>query len=467
MLKNRQDGLVGLHGTALILLVTAAFVGAGLLVESTGWIRFTADVNRPLYLLGLLGAMAWIQHNLRGAAGHLGALTVAETFHLTAQQLTRLMAVLFALAFVTKDVDVSRAFLLGFIVLAGGILLLANLFLPGVLARHFFRCQRLRTVIVAPGAEARRLQHWLAPRRYLGIDVVGYVTPTAEAGPAEPGCLGSAAELPDLMASLSVDQVVCTREVQAGAGGAAIAEAVKHARGRLRCFVDMQSFFGEEAGAIEQSGRYAFGSTALEPLENPMNRLLKRTLDIAIALPVVVLVLPPLTLLVVVMQRWQSPGPVFYGQLRSGLNRRRFFIHKFRTMHPADDAGRARQATAADVRVFPFGRFLRRTSLDEMPQFLNVLLGSMSVSGPRSHLPEHDEQFAKLVDAYYKRHFVKPGITGLAQSKGFRGEVLESSHLTDRVRYDMIYVATWSLRLDLGILAQTARQVFFPPRSAY
>lgn len=467
MLKNRQDGLVGLHGTALILLVTAAFVGGGLLVDSTGWIRSTADVNRPLYLLGLLGAMGWIQHNLRGAASHLGALSIAETFQLTAQQLTRLMAVLFALAFVTKDVDVSRAFLLGFIVLAGGILLVANLYLPGVLARRFFQCQRLRIVIVAPGAEARRLQRWLALRRYLGIDVVGYVTPAAEVGPAESDCLGVAAELPELMTALSVDQVVCSREEQRGAAGAVIARAVKQVRGRLRCFVDMQSLFGEEAGAIENSGHYAFGSTALEPLENPMNRLLKRMLDIAIALPVVVLLLPPLTFLVVVMHKIQSPGPVFYGQLRSGLNRRRFYIHKFRTMYPADDAGRARQATAADVRVFPFGRFLRRTSLDEMPQFLNVLIGSMSVSGPRPHLPEHDEQFAKLVDAYYKRHFVKPGITGLAQSKGLRGEVLESSHLTDRVRYDMLYVATWSLALDLGILAQTARQVVFPPRSAY
>lgn len=467
MLKNRQDGLVGLHGTALLLLLTAAFTGGGLIVESTGWIRFTAGVNRPLYLLGLLAATAWIHHNLRGAAEHLGGLTWGEAVRLTVQQVTRLMVVLFTLAFVTKDVDVSRAFLLGFIVCAGGLLLAANLRLPGLLARLFFREQRLRTVIVAPGAEARLLQRWLAPRHYLGIDAVGYVTPAAEPGPADPDCLGTAAELPRLIGELTVDQVVCGQAEQAGPGGAAIRRAVEQARGRLRSFVNLQSLFGAHAGAIEHNDHFAFGAAVMEPLENPMNRLLKRALDIAIALPVVVFVLPPLTLAVAIGQRLQSPGPVFYGQLRSGLNRRRFFIHKFRTMHAAGEAARARQATADDARVFPFGRFLRRTSLDEMPQFLNVLLGSMSVSGPRPHLPEHDEQFAKLVDAYYRRHFVKPGITGLAQSKGFRGEVLESSHLTDRVRYDMIYVATWTFGLDIGILLRTARQVLFPPRSAY
>lgn len=105
--------------------------------------------------------------------------------------------------------------------------------------------------------------------------------------------------------------------------------------------------------------------------------------------------------------------------------------------------------------------------MDEIPQFLNVIVGTMSVSGPRPHLLEHDEEFSKLVNSYYKRHFVKPGITGLAQSKGFRGEVVESSHLTDRVHYDMLYVANWSLALDISILLNTVRQVVKPPRSAY
>jgi lipopolysaccharide/colanic/teichoic acid biosynthesis glycosyltransferase len=207
--------------------------------------------------------------------------------------------------------------------------------------------------------------------------------------------------------------------------------------------------------------------STLEPLDNPLNRVLKRLLDIGVALPVVCLVLPPLTLVVWLMQRWQSPGPVFYRQLRSGLNRERFSIYKFRTMRADDARACAQQATATDSRVYAFGRFLRRSSLDEVPQFLNVILGTMSVSGPRPHLLEHDEQFGRLEHAYFKRHFVKPGITGLAQSKGFRGELLVSSDLANRVHYDELYVANWSLGLDLSILLHTVRQVISPPRSAY
>ncbi len=205
-----------------------------------------------------------------------------------------------------------------------------------------------------------------------------------------------------------------------------------------------------------------------EPLENPVNRLLKRLLDIAVSLPVVLFVLPPLTLVVWLRQRMQSSGPVFHRQYRSGLNRKKFLIYKYRTMHVANSASAlTKQAQANDSRIYPFGRFLRRTSLDEFPQFLNVLMGKMSVSGPRPHLLEHDEQFSKIVNSYYTRHFVKPGITGLAQTRGYRGEISEPSLLHKRIGYDMIYIRRWTLLLDLQILLRTVSQVFFPPRSAY
>ena len=143
-------------------------------------------------------------------------------------------------------------------------------------------------------------------------------------------------------------------------------------------------------------------------------------------------------------------------------------MYKFRTMHEVPNAAElSRQAKPDDCRIYPFGRFLRRTSLDEIPQFLNVLLGDMSVSGPRPHLLEHDEQFAQVVSTYYTRHFVKPGITGLAQCHGFRGEIVEPSLLEKRIGYDMRYIRQWTLSLDLQILLRTVRAVVFPPRSAY
>jgi exopolysaccharide biosynthesis polyprenyl glycosylphosphotransferase len=467
MLKHRQDGLVGLHGTILLFLVTTAFLGFLVLVETQGWIEFTTGVNWRLYLVGVLSAMAWIHYSLRGAAERLGALSWLEALRLTAQQLTRLMVVLFTLTFVTKDVDVSRAFLIGFVVLAGTILLVANLCLPSFLANAFFHRQRLRTVVVASSLESRRMQAWLAPRGYLGFEPIGYVTPEGEGDEGDPMRLGTVAQLRGILLEHGVDQVVFAHSDFDRQTRSDIIRCVEQARCRIRLFVNMNSLFGAQPTAIEHNENYAFAASTAEPLDNPLNRVLKRTLDIVVALPIVLFVLPPLTVLVWIVQRIQSPGPVFYQQMRSGLNRQRFSIYKFRTMHVYGDKTRAKQATVGDARVYPFGRFLRRSSLDELPQFINVIFGSMSVSGPRPHLLEHDEEFSKLVNAYYKRHFVKPGITGLAQSKGFRGEVVESSHLTDRVHYDMLYVANWSFALDVSILVNTVRQIVKPPRSAY
>lgn len=467
MLKNRQDGLFALHGVILLILVTLAFVGLLVIVGNRGWIVFNLEVNWSVYLLGVFIAMAWIHGSLRGVGDRLGALTWREALRLTGQQLVRLMVVLFALAFVMKDVEVSRAFLVGFLLVAAGLLLGANFLLAPVLAASFFRQQRLRTAIVASRAEARLLQTWLAPRGNLGIDAIGYVTADAEGAEGDPRWLGHLVDLPAIITQHAVDQVVFSRAEFSAAQITDTVAAVEQAHCRVRFFVNMQTFFGGSPAQIEHDEHYAFAASTLEPLANPLNRVLKRLLDIVVAVPVVVLVLPPLTLVVWLMQRRQSPGPVFYGQARSGLNRERFHIFKFRTMHPDDGGLQARQASARDPRVFPFGRFLRRSSLDEMPQFLNVILGSMSVSGPRPHLLEHDEQFARIEQTYFKRHFVKPGITGLAQSKGFRGELVVPADLANRTHYDELYVANWSLGLDLSILLQTVRQVVSPPHSAY
>ena len=467
MLKNRQDGLAGLHGTVLLILIATAFLGSLLLVEARGWIHFNIEVNWGLYLGGVLVAMAWIRYSLRSAGDRLGALTVRGAVRLTSQQLVRLTVVLFTIAFLMKDVGISRAFLGGFLMLAGVLLFAANFFLARVLATVFFRRQRLRTVVVASRQEARMLQGWMAPRGHLGIDAIGYVTPDAESSAGDPLWLGQLSNLSAIIAQHAVDQVVCAQAEFPKEKIEDVARAAERAHCRVRFFVNMQSIFGNGGEGIEHNEHYAFAASTVEPLENPLNRVLKRLLDIAVALPVVLFVLPPLTAVVWFMQRRQSPGPIFYRQLRSGLNRQRFSILKFRTMRVDDGGSRAQQASVRDVRVFPFGRFLRRSSLDEIPQFLNVIMGSMSVSGPRPHLLEHDEQFKLLEHAYFKRHFVKPGITGLAQSKGFRGEMVASSDLANRVRYDELYVTHWSFGLDLRILFQTARQVVSPPNSAY
>jgi putative colanic acid biosynthesis UDP-glucose lipid carrier transferase len=206
-------------------------------------------------------------------------------------------------------------------------------------------------------------------------------------------------------------------------------------------------------------------SLRTEPLENPFNRFLKRTFDIAISLPVVIFILPVLSPIVWLFQIFQSPGRLFYWQTRAGLGNRKFQILKFRTMH-GDHGAEARQARKNDSRVYPAGRWLRKLSLDEFPQFVNVLLGDMSVVGPRPHLVQHNKEFEKELSQYNIRSFVKPGITGLAQVRGFRGETLTRADLTNRIESDLYYIENWTFTLDIVIVFRTFWHMIRPPEKS-
>jgi exopolysaccharide biosynthesis polyprenyl glycosylphosphotransferase len=468
MLKDRQEGLHCLHGIALTLTAVGVFAGWAGLLELTKWIRLAEPVNLPLYLVGVVAGSLWIMHHMRGYTGRLGNLSWFDAARMARQQIVRLVAVLFTIVFVTKDTSVSRLFLTSYIGLMGGALVLANRFYPRLIVRWFFRHSVMRTALIAPAGEIAELAGWIRNREHLGVQLVGWVGDRAGQPVADLPRLGSLAELRRIVGEHDVGQFVISQSAYDRQQAAEIARCVQESGCRVKFYTNTRHFFGSLPISIEHDGDYTFVMLTAEPLENPANRALKRALDVAVALPVVLFVLPPLVAVVALFQRLQSPGPIFHRQFRSGLNRKKFLIYKFRTMHvEGSEQMLTRQAQRLDSRVYPFGRFLRRSSLDEIPQFLNVLLGDMSVSGPRPHLIEHDEQFAKIVNTYYTRHFVKPGITGLAQSKGFRGEISEVSMLHQRIGYDMLYIRRWSLLLDLRILVETVRQVFNPPRSAY
>ncbi len=201
------------------------------------------------------------------------------------------------------------------------------------------------------------------------------------------------------------------------------------------------------------------------PLEEPLNRMLKRLADILLS----VLFLMPTALLlpfIAIIIKCQSPGPLFFRQRRTGLGGREFYCYKFRSMHVNADADRL-QATKDDPRTFPFGTFMRKTNIDELPQFWNVLLGTMSIVGPRPHMLAHTEQYDKLIDKYMVRHFVKPGVTGWAQVKGFRGETRELWQMEERVEHDIWYIQHWSFWLDIRIIWMTIKSLFKKNANAY
>ena len=162
----------------------------------------------------------------------------------------------------------------------------------------------------------------------------------------------------------------------------------------------------------------------------------------------------------------ESKGPIFFKQIRNGINYEEFYCFKFRSMLVNDDA-HEKQATKGDSRVTNFGKFLRMSSLDEMPQFINVLLGDMSVVGPRPHMIKENDKYYKTVDKYMLRHVIKPGITGLAQVSGFRGEVQKDSDIINRIKFDIFYLENWSVLLDIKIIFRTIINLIKGEEKAY
>lgn len=206
-------------------------------------------------------------------------------------------------------------------------------------------------------------------------------------------------------------------------------------------------------------------TTYTSPLEDPLNRLLKRFSDIVLSVLFLIPTALMLPFIAFVIKR-QSPGPLLFRQRRTGLDGRDFYCYKFRSMHVNADADRL-QATKDDPRKFPFGDFMRKTNIDELPQFWNVLIGDMSIVGPRPHMLAHTEQYERLIDKYMVRHFVKPGVTGWAQVTGFRGETRELWQMEGRVERDIWYTQHWSLWLDIRIIWMTVKNIFIKDEKAY
>lgn len=367
----------------------------------------------------------------------------------------------------TKDAFISRVFFFNFVPLLYLTLLLSHHYLPNFLARTVFAgIREEKTLLVGSTRKAAALREWLKRKSEIGLRTVGLicderVAETTEGIPV----LGTSDDLERVIREQGITQVILL-EIPV------FTELHRHLIGvcdqlgvRLLIVSDLEEKLRHQITHFEDDG-FRFIGLREEPLENPLNRFFKRAIDLIISVPIMILVFPPLALFVWIAQRLQSPGPLFHIQTRAGIQNLRFNIYKFRTMRP-DHREVSRQARNDDERVYPAGKWLRRFSLDEVPQFWNVLRGDMSIVGPRPHLIEHNQQFSRLLRNYHVRSFVKPGITGLAQVRGFRGEAINNTDVENRVACDLEYLENWNLSLECGIIVRTVAQLFIPPRTAY
>lgn len=203
-------------------------------------------------------------------------------------------------------------------------------------------------------------------------------------------------------------------------------------------------------------------------LNHDFNKLLKRTFDVIFSLFIIIFILSWMTLILFFLVKIESKGPLFYRHKRHGINYKEFLCYKFRSLRTIQEV-QGTYVKQDDHRVTKIGRFLRRTSIDELPQFINVLLGDMSVVGPRPHMISYTEDYSKKVDKYnfIFRHHVKPGVTGLAQIKGYRGEIKSDEDIINRIKYDIFYIENWSILLDIKIIFQTIFNIFKGQEKAY
>lgn len=227
----------------------------------------------------------------------------------------------------------------------------------------------------------------------------------------------------------------------------------------IRNYVHRRMYF-------DMFGNIPILSIRKEPLAQVENRMLKRTFDILFSLLFLCTVFPFIYLIIGAAIKLSSPGPIFFKQKRSGENGKEFWCYKFRSMRVNVDSDKV-QATIDDPRKTKIGDFMRRTSIDELPQFINVLLGQMSVVGPRPHMLKHTEEYSRLIDKYMVRHLVKPGITGWAQVTGYRGETKELWQMEGRVERDVWYLEHWTFLLDIYIIYKTVKNAVQGDKEAY
>ncbi len=388
---------------------------------------------------------------------------------LAAVQTFTVFAAIATVVVLLKNHTISRTFLAGFLPMLFVSLLVVHKVSPRWLASHLFRGRRRQKLIaIGNPRSVARLRSWIKEQESLGFMLLGIVSTEdrPENSFGDIPCLGGIEDLPT---TLSLHRPAVLLHIGLPSDETPLGDLQKecdaHAT-RLVVAYDFAPEISHQAKFFSSGGVHLMGLRN-EPLESPINRVMKRVFDVALSLFVVVFVLPFAAVLVWILQRSQAPGPLIYRQTRLGLYNQEFTIYKFRTMRVGEEAaGHSNQTTSTDQRVFPAARWLRKSSLDELPQFINVLLGEMSVVGPRPHIGIQNEMFCSHDPRYHVRHVVKPGITGLAQVRGFRGETRGSGAVVGRVSADLHYLENWSFGLDVQIVARTALQVLLFPKSA-
>ena len=315
-------------------------------------------------------------------------------------------------------------------------------------------------VIIGFTTEAIRLKEVFETRKDYGYRFLGYFSDKKQ----NPEIKGRIEDLNQFVIDNKVDEIYCSLNEISNEKLKELVEFADDNKKAIKFIPDTKEIFSKNL-KVDYYELFPVLSLQKTQLHNPIIKGVKRAFDVLFSLFVIVFLLSWLIPVLAILIKLESKGPVFFKQGRPGMDEKEFFCYKFRSMQV--NGYTEKEASKNDPRVTKMGKFMRKTSMDELPQFFNVLLGEMSVVGPRPHLWSQNKAYASKIKKYMVRHYVKPGITGLAQVKGFRGEIETDEDMINRIKYDVFYIENWSLILDLKIIAQTVVNIFKGEEKAY
>lgn len=462
MIRQSQNFLTQVYALFDFVFVIIVFLFSWWLKFESGWMTFESHLAIKHYF-GWSIAYALISI----AVGYLmGYYTPKRkrTFSFEAFKIIQVHSLSFLLLlsvlFIVKEVDISRAFL--------GLFLVNNLILAGIY-RFFIKksLQRLRQrgfnkqfiLIAGAGSLGRRFYKNLMQHPELGFEVVGFLDDHLEEHEYQyrnyKPILGTLSDIEAILQKATIDEVIIALPLNAYEKLGDIILACEKAGVKVLIIPDYYDYLPAKPFFDNFAGIPLINVRDI-PLDELQNRIIKRTFDVIFA-SVAIIVTSPILLLTTIAIKVTSRGPIIFKQERVGFNRRTFHMYKFRSMKVMSAVqSDTVWTTEQDPRTTKFGSFLRKTSLDELPQFFNVLLGHMSVVGPRPERPYYVEQFKEDIPKYMVKHHIRPGITGWAQSNGYRGD----TSIEDRIKHDIYYIENWSFVLDLRIIMKTMRNGF-------
>lgn len=373
------------------------------------------------------------------------------------------VAVLLLIGYATKtSATFSRKLLLSWAAITPFAILLVKIAIDRLILRLVHsRAASRRVVIAGVNDHARLLAKKMANSSHLGLSLDGHFDDRGleRLGEIDPKSLiGRLSELPEYVRKNGIDLIYIALPIRNIQRVTDLLDDLHDTTASIYYVPDVFVFDLVQCRTDEVEGL-----PVVALCETPYygsRGIVKRISDFVIALSILVLI-SPILLIIAVAIKATTPGTVIFKQRRYGLDGREITVYKFRTMYVSEDSDRVKQATRDDDRVTRVGAILRRYSLDELPQFLNVLQGNMSVVGPRPHAIAHNEEYRRLIKGYMIRHKVKPGVTGLAQVRGFRGETATVEDMRNRVEADLEYLRNWSIELDLRIVFRTIKMMFF------